>query len=484
MTPPHATPDEARAHPDRTLLILAMGALAYALAQTLIVPALPVIQADTGSSQSAATWMLTAFLLSSSVATPIVGRLGDMIGKEKVLLFSLGIFGAGSLICALGSHSIELLISGRIVQGAGGAIFPLCFGVIRDEFPPDKVASSIGTISTTFGIGGGAGLVLAGIFIDHLSVAWMFWFSLGITLIAAWATWRYVPESPVRVDARIDWGGGALLSVALSAVLLGVAQGNAWGWSSARVAALIGGGLVVLALFVAYEMRTDEPMVDMALMRRRAVWAPNLAVFMVGFAMFGSYILIPELVQTASSHGYGFGLSVTSAGLIMLPSALIMLWSGPLSGRMSNRFGSRLPLALGAIAASLAFAMLAWAHGSQWTIALSGIPLGLGIGMALAAMANLVVGAVPQDQTGVAMGVNTIIRNVGGAVGGQVAAALLTARVLSDGVPAESGYTDAFAMSMIAGLIALAACALVPRPGGPRGPRRGLLGREAVPESA
>lgn len=478
MTTSHASPAEARAHPDRTLLILAMGALAYALAQTLIVPALPVIQEDTGASQSAATWMLTAFLLSSSVATPLVGRLGDMLGKEKMLLVSLGIFGAGSLICAVGSSSIEVLIAGRIVQGAGGAIFPLCFGVIRDEFPPEKVAGSIGLISTTFGIGGGAGLVLAGIFVDHLSVAWMFWFSLVVTLIAAWATWRYVPESPIRVEGRIDWGGGALLSVALAAVLLGVSQGNPWGWGDARVVGLIGGGLAVLLLFVAYEMRVEEPMVDMRLMRIRQVWAPNLAVFMVGFAMFGSYILIPELVQTAKSNGYGFGLSVTNAGLVMLPSALVMLWSGPLAGRMAGRSGSRLPLALGSVFASLAFAILAWAHGSVWLIALSGVPLGLGIGMALAAMANLVVSAVPQDQTGVAMAINTIIRNVGGAVGGQVAAALLTANVLSDGVPAESGYTAAFAMSMVAGLVALAVTGLVPRPGGPRdgrpAPARGL----------
>lgn len=464
----HPTLGEARAHPNRTLFILALGALAYALAQTLIVPAIPVIQEDTGVSQETATWMLTAFLLSSCVATPLIGRLGDMIGKEKVLLWSLATFGAGSLICALGSHSIELLIAGRIVQGGAGALFPLCFGIIRDEFPAEKVAPSIGLMSTTFGIGGGAGLVLAGIFVDHLSVAWMFWFSLGVTLIAAWATWRYVPESPIRVEGRIDWGGGALLSVALSAVLLGVSQGNAWGWTSDRVLGLIGVGLAVLALFLWYESRVDEPMVDLQLMRIRQVWAPNLAVFMVGFAMFGSYILIPELVQTAKSNGYGFGLSVTSAGLVMLPSALIMLWSGPLAGRMAGRFGSRLPLALGAVFAAIAFAMLAWAHGQIWTIALSGVPLGLGIGMALAAMANLVVSAVPQDQTGIAMSINTIIRNVGGAVGGQVAAALLTANVLDNGAPAESGYTAAFAMSMVAGLVALAATALVPRPGGPR----------------
>jgi EmrB/QacA subfamily drug resistance transporter len=464
--------EEARQHPDRTLLILAIGALAYALAQTMVIPAIPAIQDDTGASTASGTWLLTAFLLASCVATPLFGRLGDMFGKERLLLISLIIFGAGSLVCALGSHSIALLIGGRVVQGAGGAIFPLAFGVIRDEFPAERVASAIGLISTTFGIGGGAGLVLAGIFIDDFSVAWMFWFSFGVTAIAAWATWRYVPESPVRVEAKVDTGGAALLSIALASILLGVSEGNAWGWASAGVLGLFAGGAVVTAAFIAYELRAPEPLVDMRMMAARAVWSPNLAAFAVGFAMFGSYILIPELVQAPKDTGYGFGLSVTASGVVMLPSAFVMLFSGPLSGRMSGRFGSRLPLAAGAVFATVAFAMLAWAHGHVWIVALAGVPLGIGIGLAFAAMANLVVAAVRQDQTGVATAINTIARSAGGAVGGQLAAALLAAHLLRGGDPAESGYTNAFAMSVVAGVIALAACALVPRPRTARGPAR------------
>jgi EmrB/QacA subfamily drug resistance transporter len=458
------TPDAARAHPTRTLWILALGAMAYALAQTMIVPALPEIQDATGSSQETVTWMLTAFLLSSSVAIPLLGRLGDIIGKEKVLLVSLVTFGAGSLICAVGTSSIAVMIGGRLVQGIGGAVFPLCFGIIRDEFPPERVAASIGAISTTFGVGGGLGLVLAGVFVDHLSVAWIFWFSLAVTATSVWATWRYVPESPVRVQARIDWAGGALLSVALAAALLGVSQGNAWGWGSAGVLGLLAAGAAVLALFVAYELRVSEPMVDMRLMAARAVWSPNVAAFAVGFAMFGSYILIPELVQTDESNGYGFGLSVTTAGLVMLPSALVMLRSGVLAGRLSDRYGSRLPLALGSAFAALAFGMLAFAHGSAWLVAIAGVPLGIGIGMAMAAMATLVVSVVPQEVTGIAMGVNTLMRNVGGAVGGQLAATLLAAHSLQNDVPAESGYTNAFALSLVASIVALGACALVPKP--------------------
>ncbi len=308
------------------------------------------------------------------------------------------------------------------------------------------------------------GLVLAGICVDHLSVAWLFWISVVVTAIAAWATWRYVPESPVRVKARIDVAGGALLSVALVAILLGVSQGPDWGWLSGGVIGLVGVGLIVLAIFIVYETRVPEPLVDMALMARRAVWSPNLAGFAVGFAMFGSYILVPQLVEAPESTGYGFGLSATSAGLVMLPSAVVMLVAGPAAGSLGQRFGSRLPLVLGSILCALSFAILAFAHDEVWTICLGGALLGAGIAFAFAAMANLVVAAVDQTQTGIATGINTILRSIGGAVGGQVAASLLASHVLDDGFPAESGYTSAFVMSGVASLVALAACGLIPRP--------------------
>lgn len=458
-----AAPETARAHPDRTLLILAVGALAYALAQTMIVPALPAIQEQTGAGQETTTWLLTAFLLSSSVATPLMGRLGDMLGKERILLGSLVLFGLGSLICALGSTSIEWLIAGRLVQGLGGAVFPLSFGIIRDEFPPERIGPSIGLISTTFGIGGGGGLVLAGLLVDHLSVAWIFWVSLAMVLVSIWSTWRYVPESPVRVDARIDWLGGAVLSVGLAAILLAISQGNAWGFGSTRFLGLLAAGLVVLAVFREIEVRRPEPLVDMALMARREVWTPNLTAFAIGFAMFGSYILIPQLVQAPESTGYGFGLSVVAAGLVMVPSALVMLVAGPLAGRLGNDRGPKLPLAVGAVCAGIAYLWLAFGHGEIWEICVAGVFLGIGIGMAFAAMANVVVQAVAQTETGVATAINMLTRNVGGAVGAQLSAALLAGEALRSGLPAESGYTAAFLLSGLAAFVALAATSLIPR---------------------
>jgi len=464
MPPAPPAPDAARQHPTRTLLILAIGAISFALAQTMIIPALPAIQEETGVSEATVTWLLTAFLIVSSVATPLVGRLGDMFGKERLLVIVLLLFAAGSAICAVGTSSIELLITGRVVQGAAGALFPLSFGIIRDEFPRERVAQSIGLISSTFGIGGGAGLVLAGVFVDHLSLAALFWLAFGVTIVAAWATWRYVPESPVRVPARVDWVGGLLLALSLSTLLIGVSRGPDWGWTSGGVIGLIAAGLALAVVFVRWEQRVPEPMVDMELMARRSVWSPNLAAFAIGFAMFGSFILIPQLTQAPESTGYGFGLNATQAGLVMVPSSIVMLIAGPLSGWLSTRFGSRLPLAVGAGFAVASFVVLATAHAHIWTIAFGTALLGVGIALAFAAMANLVVAAVPATQVGVATGINTIMRSIGGAVGGQIAASLLASHLLVTGLPAESGYTSAFAMSGAAALVALAVCAIVPRP--------------------
>ncbi|MFL5828062.1 MAG: MFS transporter [Thermoleophilaceae bacterium] len=442
-----------RQHYNITLGVLAVSALAYALSQTMVAPALPDIQHTLNTSTTTVTWVLTAYLLSASVATPILGRLGDIFGKERMLVLTLTVFGAGSLVAAL-SHSIGILILGRAIQGTGGAVFPLAFGIIRDEFPPRKVAAGIGLISATFGIGGGAGLVISGVLVDHLSYEWIFWLGLIFVAIAIVATHLYVPESPVKAKAKVDWLGAGLMSAGLVALLIAVSEGNAWGWGSSRVLGLFAAGVVVLVVWVWVEMRVDEPLVNMKMMRERPVFTTNLTALFVGFGMFGSFILIPQFVQAPVSTGYGFGASVTTAGLFLLPSALVMLPAGPIAGSLGERYGSKLPLLAGALLATAAYAFLALAHDDRWEIYAATTLLGLGIGFAFAAMANLIVEAVPQDQTGVATGMNTISRTIGGALGAQISATILAGHHLASGYPAESRYTAAFAMSAVGVLAA------------------------------
>jgi MFS family permease len=343
------------------------------------------------------------------------------------------------------------------VQGAGGAIFPLAFGIIRDEFPRERVGSGIGLISATFGIGGGAGLVLSGVIVDHLDYTWIFWLSLVVIAGAVVATHFFVPESPVKTPARIDWGGAALMSVGLSAVLLAVSQGNSWGWGSARVLGLIAAGAVVLTIWARYELRVPQPLVDMRMMRLRGVWTTNVTALMVGFGMFGSFLLVPQFVEMPESAGFGFGATVTEAGLYLLPSAAVMLVAGPMAGWLGNRLGSRTPLLIGIGLVASGFVQLALLHDEPWHILLNSVLTGAGIGLAFASMATLIVDAVPQTQTGVATGMNTIMRSIGGALGAQIAASIVGAHA------DEAHFVAAFLVSAAGLVLAFLAALVIPR---------------------
>ena len=457
------TADVHRQHYNVTFALLAVAAVAYALLQSLVAPALLTIQHDLHTSTAGAAWILSAYLLSASVMTPVAGRLGDMHGKKRLLVVVLVVLAAGTLLAAL-SSSIELMIVARVVQGAGGAVFPLAFAIIRDEFPPRRVPHGIALISAIMGIGGGLGIVLAGPIVQHLSYHWLFWFPLVAVVVATAGIVIFVPESPVRTAGRIDPLGGVLLAAWLVALLVPVSEGPTWGWTSARTIGLFVAGAVLLVAWVWTESRSETPLVDMQMMRRRPVWTTNLAALVIGFGMFASFVLVPEFVEMPKSTGFGFGASVTQAGLFMLPSTLGMLLAGPVSGRLSSTVGSKVPLLLGALISCAAFVLLAAAHSTSWEIYGSMLVMGIGIGFAFASMANLIVESVPAQQTGVATGMNTIVRSIGGAVGSQVSAGIVAATLAADGLPSERGFTIAFAVAAAALAVGCVVAVRVPAP--------------------
>ena len=219
-----------------TFVVLLLGVIAYALLQSLVTPVLPTIQHDLHTSQSTVTWVLTAYLLSASIFTPILGRVGDMVGKERMLVATLAALALGSVMAGL-SQSIGLLIVARAIQGIGGAVLPLSFGIIRDEFPAARVATGVGIVAAMAAVGGGAGIVLAGPIVKHLDYHWLFWIPLIITVIAAVATLLFVPESPVRTPGRISWAGAILLSGWLVALLVAVSDAPTWGGRHPRCSA-------------------------------------------------------------------------------------------------------------------------------------------------------------------------------------------------------------------------------------------------------
>jgi MFS family permease len=449
-----------RTHPTLILAVLSLAGAAYAMLSSSVVPALPTIQHALHTSETGIAWLLTAYLLSASVGTAILGRLGDMYGKERWLLITLLILSAGTLLAAV-SNSLALIIVARFIQGAAGGIFPLAFGIVRDEFPHEKVAGSIGLLSAILGVGAGIGIVLSGVIVEHLDYHWLFWLPLVATLLAALATWRFIPESPIRVPGRINWLAAALMTIGLSTVLVAVSETTTWGWGSPRALGLIAAGLAVTATWVAVEVRSDTPLVDMTMMRIRGVWTTNLAAFLLGAGMYASFIVFPQFAQLPKSTGFGFGASVVVSGLYLLPATVGMTVLGMFAGRISAAFGSRAALLAGTAFTTASFALLWLAHAHPYQLLIAAALLGIGIGLAFAALGNLIVQAVPSHQTGVASGMNTVMRTLGGALGGQLSATFIAANVLH-GEPTVTGFTDTFAMATGFLLVCLLAGVLVP----------------------
>jgi EmrB/QacA subfamily drug resistance transporter len=461
-TAPGGVSERTGRHANTTLVVLflSLAGLAFAVLQSLVAPALPVIAQDLKASTGDISWVLTAYLLSASVLTPILGRLGDMIGKRRVLLGVLVVLAIGTAAAAL-STTLTVLVAARALQGAAGAILPLSIGIVRDELPREKVGVTVGLLSAVFGIGAGLGIVAAGPIVDHLSWEWLFWLPLAVVVIALAGVSFGVPESPVRALGRLDLLGAGILSVSLVSMLLAITKGREWGWGSGRTVGLLLVGAVAMVVFVAVERRLRAPLVDMGLIAIRGVWTTDLVGLAFGFAMFGTFILIPLLLELPAATGYGFGKSVSQAGLFLLPTTLMMLVFGPLSGLLERHYGPKLPLVIGALSVTAAFAVPALGHGSLWQVVASGLLTGAGIGLAFAAMSNAIIESVPATHTGEATSVNSIVRTVGGSVGTAVIAAVLASNTTAQGVPTDHAFTLGFwVCTGVAGLSFLAALAL------------------------
>jgi EmrB/QacA subfamily drug resistance transporter len=447
--------------PRLTFIVLSAAAAAFAMLQSLVSPVLSTIQHDLHTDQAAVTWILTAWLLSASVATPLMGRIGDMIGKERTLLVALGAIVLGCLVAAL-APNIGVLLVGRVIQGLGGAVFPVSFGIIRDEFPAARVPSAVGVLSAVIAAGGGLGIVLCGPIVQALGWRWLFWIPMIIVAVTAVLTHRYVPESPVRSAGRVDWPAAALLSGWLVALLVPLSEATSWGWDSPAVIALFVIAVVLFAAWIAVELRSRNPLIDMRMMRLPAVWTANLVALLFGAGMFSVYGFLPEFMQTPVSAGYGFGTSVTGAGLLMSPMLVAMAVSGSLSGPIAPVLGAKAQLVWGSVGSVVACAGFAFYHGHAWQIGVAGAIFGLGLGLAYSSMTSLIVQNVPASQTGAASGMNANIRNIGGSIGTAVVSVVITGHPQAGGLPRESGFTHGFLLLALTSAATVAVALLVP----------------------
>ncbi len=455
------TEQPERVHYQATFAVLATAVGAYALLQSLVIPVLPTIERGLHTTQNTVTWVLTAYLLSASIFTPIIGRLGDMWGKQRLLVAALAALAAGTLLSAL-AGSIGVMLAGRVIQGVGGGVVPLAFGIIRDEFPADRVPGAVGVIAALAAAGGGLGIVLAGPIVETFDYHWLFWIPMVMLVLAGIAARIVVPESPVRQPGKLAWGSAVLLSAWLVALLLPVSEAPTWGWGSGRVVGLLAIAVVLAAAWVRTEIRSSHPLIDMRMMRIPVVWTANLVALLFGVGMYATFAFLPEFLQTAPSAGYGFGASITHSGLILLPSSAMMFVFGAASGRLTLRYGGKAVLITGATISVVPFILLVVAHAHQWQVVLATALMGIGFGLAFSAMSSLIVEGVPPGQTGVASGMNANIRTIGGSIGAAVMSSIVTSTARAGGLPRESGYTHGFELLTVTAAAAALATILIP----------------------
>lgn len=445
--------------------VLCLSGVVVALQQTLVVPLLHEFPDILGVDYASAAWLVTITLLTAAVATPIVSRLADMFGKRRMMLVSLATMIAGSVLAALGGTFLTVLI-GRGLQGLASALVPVGIGILRDELPKAKVAGATALMSATLGVGAALGLPLSGVMFEHFGWTSIFWMSAlaGAALFAA--VLAVVPESPVRTAGRFDFGGALLLSTALVGLLLAISKGGTWGWTDGRTLTAAAISVVAFAVWFPFELRVNQPMVDLRTSARRPVLLTNICALLVGIAMYGNMLSTTQQLEMSTATGYGHGLSVLMAGLYMVPAGLAMVVFAPIAGRLVGRIGPEYTLVLGSGILVVAYLTRVFLTGSIPLIVLGAVFVTSGTAIAYATMPILIMGSVPITETSSANGLNTLLRSIGTSISSALIAALLTSLTVSvqgRELPSLAAFQAIYLLAAAAALAATAVALFLPR---------------------
>jgi MFS family permease len=440
---------------------LACAGIMVSAMQTLVVPLIGELPRLLHTSASNGFWAITATLLAGAVTTPVFGRLGDMYGKRRMLLFALGVLILGSIVCALSASLIPIVV-GRTLQGCAFCVIPLGISIMRDELPPEKMGSAMALMSSSLGVGGALGLPAAAAVAQHTDWHMLFWGSAVLGMIIFVLVVTLVPESPVRSGGRFDLVGAVGLSAGLICLLLGISKGGDWGWSSGTVLGLLGAAAVVFLLWGRWELRATGPLVDLRTTTQRQVLVTNLVSVVVGFAMYAMSLVIPLLLQLPKSTGYGLGQSMVAAGLWLAPGGIVMMLVSPLSARLSRARGPKISLLVGAAVISAGYWLGLVMMDTPWQVCLIGILIAVGIAFSYAAMPALIMSAVPLSETAAANGLNSLMRSIGTSLSSAVIGVVLAHMTTSLGTPSLNGFRTAFVIGGGTALLALCAGLLIP----------------------
>ncbi|MEW2621957.1 MFS transporter [Streptomyces sp. NPDC048106] len=466
----HTTTDEPRRKASGAVVpVLAFAGIVVAVMQTLLVPVIKDLPQLLHTAPSNATWVLTSTLLSGAVATPIMGRLGDLYGKRRMLIASLAVMVLGALVSALTSQLLTMIV-GRTLQGFAMGAIPLGIGLMRDMLPRERLGSAMALMSSSIGVGGGLALPAAALVAQHADWHALFYGAAGLGVLAIALTLLTVPESPMRAEGTFDLPGALGLSAGLVLLLLPVTKGSDWGWASATTLTLFGAALAVLLLWGLYELRAKAPLVDLRTTARPAVLFTNLASIMVGVAFYVVSLVLPQLLQLPKATGYGLGQSMVVAGLCVAPLGLTMMFTAPVYARLSARYGPRTTLIIGLLIIAVGYGGGLGLMQAAWETILTSVILGAGIGLAYSSLPALIVGAVPASETGAANGLNTLMRSIGTSVSSAVIGMVLANTAHTVGgmaIPTMHGFRVSFVIATGAVAAGLVLALFLPKTGRP-----------------
>ncbi|KES04831.1 transporter [Streptomyces toyocaensis] len=444
--------------------VLAFAGIVVAVMQTLLVPVIKDLPLLLDTTPADATWVLTSTLLSGAVSTPIMGRLGDLHGKRRMLVASLSVMVVGALVSALTSDLL-LMIAGRTLQGVAMGAIPLGIGLMRDMLPRERLGSAMALMSSSIGVGGGLALPAAALVAQYSDWHVLYLGAAGLGVLAIALTLAVVPESPVRAPGTFDLPGALGLSAGLVLLLLPVSKGGDWGWTSGTTLGLLGAAAAVLLLWGVMELRVAAPLVDLRTTARREVLLTNLASIMVGVSFFVVSLVLPQLLQLPAATGHGLGRSMVVAGLCVAPLGLTMMFTAPVYARLSARYGPKTTLILGLLIIAAGYAGGLGLMDAAWQTVVTSVVLGAGIGLAYSSLPALIIGAVPASETGAANGLNTLMRSIGTSVSSAVVGMVLANTADTVGgveIPTLHGFRLSFVIATAAVAVGLALALFLP----------------------
>ncbi|MEU7721184.1 MFS transporter [Streptomyces tibetensis] len=465
LAPSRQAGPSAPSRPNGVVAVLALAGIVVSLMQTLVIPIVPELPDYLDASAANAAWAVTATLLAAAVATPVVGRLGDMFGKRRLLLVSVVLLVSGSIVCAL-SDSLVPMIVGRTLQGLSAAVVPLGISIMRDVLPAERLAGSTALMSASLGVGGALGLPAAAFIADHYDWHLLFWISAVLGLVALALVVMVVPESAVRTGGSFDLLGSLGLSTALVSLLLAVSKGGDWGWTSGTTLGLFAGAAVVFLAWGWYELRTEQPLVDLRTTARRQVLFTNLASVALGFSMFAMSLVLPQILQLPEQTGYGLGRSMLAVGLILAPQGLVMMAMSAVSAGITRAKGPKVTLMIGALVVAAGYGLSIVLMSEVWHIVLVACVIGGGVGFAYGAMPALIMSAVPASETAAANSLNTLMRSMGTSFASALAGVILAQLTTDFGghaLPSENGFKSVMALGAGSAVLAFALASFLPR---------------------